>query len=167
MTQIRKLLTVVAVAMPGLSIVPVQAQTSPAAPAASSSANPNPFVAQIKVSRGVVRIERAGQKFPAPVGARIKVDDTVLTGGNGEAGLTFADNSTMSMGPESEVLLQRFNYDPTTYMGAFDAYVKQGTVALQAGNLAQSGADNLHVTTPKSELKGNAKQLLISVGDGK
>jgi len=159
MTKTFKLLSVVAVAVPGLCIAPVQAQT----PAAS----PSPFVAQIKVSRGIVRIERAGQRFPGPVGARIKVDDTVLTEANGEAGLMFLDNSTLSMGPDSEVLLQRFNYDPTTYMGAFDAYVKQGTVSLQAGNLAQSGPDNMRVTTPKSELKGNAKKLLISVGDAK
>jgi hypothetical protein len=71
------------------------------------------------------------------------------------------------MGPDSEVSLKRFNYDPTTYMGAFDAYVKQGTVSLQAGNLAESGPDNVRVTTPQAELKGNAKQLLISVGDTK
>jgi hypothetical protein len=52
-------------------------------------------------------------------------------------------------------------------MGAFDAYVKQGTVSLQAGNLADSGPDNLRIITPKSELKGNAKQLLISTGESK
>jgi len=158
MNQIKYILITTAVAMPGFCAVPVWAQTTPAA---------QPFVAQIKVSRGIVRIDRAGQRFPGPPGARIKVDDIIITEGNGSVGLMFADNSTLSMGPDSEVVLQRFNYDPTTYMGAFDAYVKQGTVSLQAGNLAQSGADNLRVTTPKSELKGNAKQLLISVGDAK
>jgi hypothetical protein len=38
---------------------------------------------------------------------------------------------------------------------------------LQAGNLADSGPDNLRITTPKSELKGNARQLLISTGESK
>ena len=127
------------------------------------SAEPSVFVAQVKVSRGVVRIQRAGQAFPAPAGTRLKVEDTVTTGGNGSVGVMFADNSTLSMGPEGEVLLQRFDYDPTTYMGAFDAYVKQGTVSLQAGNLAQTGADNLRVTTPQTQLSGNAKQLMINV----
>jgi hypothetical protein len=125
------------------------------------------WVAQIKVSRGIVRIDRAGQRFPGPVGARLKVDDSVISEGNGSVGLTFSDNSTLSMGPDSEVTLKRFEYDPTTHMGAFDAYVKQGTVSLQAGNLADSGPDNLRITTPKSELKGNARQLLISTGESK
>ena len=145
-------------AMVALLAVPAAAQSTPVAQA---------WVAQIKVSRGIVRIDRAGQRFPGPVGARLKVEDSVITEGNGSVGLTFADNSTLSMGPDSEVILQRYDYDPTTHMGAFDAYVKQGTVSLQAGNLAGSGPDNMRITTPKSELKGNAKQLLISIGESR
>ena len=139
----------------------------PASLAAPSEPVTQVWVAQIKVSRGIVRIDRAGQRFPGPVGARLKVDDSVISESNGSVGLTFSDNSTLSMGPDSEVTLKRFEYDPTTHMGAFDAYVKQGTVSLQAGNLADSGPDNLRITTPKSELKGNAKQLLISTGESK
>lgn len=132
-----------------------------------SSAVAPVWVAQIKVSRGIVRIARAHQRFPAPVGTRLKVDDSLITEANGSVGLTFTDNSTLSMGPDSEITLQRFEYDPTTHMGAFDAYVKQGTVSLQAGNLGHSGADNLRISTPRSELTGNAKQLLISTGESK
>jgi hypothetical protein len=124
-------------------------------------------VAQVKVSRGIVRIERAGQRFPAPVGARLKVEDSVITEANGSVGLMFADNSTLSMGPGGEVFLKTFNYDPTTYMGAFDAFVKQGTVSLQAGNLAQGAADSVKVRTPQAEVKGNARQFMVSVEEKK
>lgn len=141
----------------------------PALPAAAQDAQPvfQPWAAGIKVSQGIVRIVRGEKSYPGRVGAKLKGDDTIVTEGNGQAGLVFLDNSTLAMGPDTEVVLKRFSYDPTTYMGAFDAYVKQGTVSLQAGNLADSGADNVRVTTPKSELKGNSKQLLISVGDTK
>lgn len=158
MKQIKLFLAIATTATFTLPIPLLAAQNTPAAQA---------WVAQIKVSRGIVRIDRAGQRFPAPVGARLKIEDSIITEGNGSVGLTFADNSSLSMGPDSEVLLQKYDYDPTTHMGAFDAYVKQGTVSLQAGNLADSGPDNLRITTPKSELKGNAKQLLISIGESK
>ena len=159
MKQIKPILTAVASA---LLAVPMATLAAP-----GEAGTPSVWVAQIKVSRGIVRIERAGQRFPGPVGARLKVDDSVISEGNGSVGLTFSDNSTLSMGPDSEVTLKRFEYDPTTHMGAFDAYVKQGTVSLQAGNLADSGPDNLRISTPQSELRGNAKQLLISTGDSK
>ena len=143
-----------------LWVAPAVVQAAPNEPIAAPA-----WVAQIKVSRGIVRIERAGQRFPGPVGARLKVDDSVISESNGTVGLTFVDNSTLSMGPDSEVTLKRFEYDPTTHMGAFDAYVKQGTVSLQAGHLAESSPDNLRITTPRSELRGNARQLLISTGE--
>ncbi len=143
---------------------PVVAQ-APAVSAAAPAAQA--WVAQVKVARGIVRIERAGQRFPAPVGARLKVEDTVITEANGSVGLMFADNSTLSMGPGGEVLLKTFNYDPTTYLGAFDAFVKQGTVSLQAGNLAQGAPDSVKIRTPQAEVKGNARQFMVSVEEKK
>lgn len=122
------------------------------------------WVAQVKVSRGIVRIERGGQRFPAPVGARLKVEDAVITEANGSVGLIFADNSMLSMGPNGEVQLRAYSYDSTTYMGAFDAYVKQGTVSLQAGNLARSAPDNLKIRTPQADATGNARQFMVNVG---
>ena len=131
--------------------------------AAKPAAGPSTWVAQVKVSRGIVRIERAGQRFPSPVGARLRVEDTIITEANGSVGLMFADNSTLSMGPDGEVFLKAYSYDPTTYAGAFDAYVKQGTVSLQAGNLAQGAPDSLSIRTPQSDMKGNARHLLVNV----
>ncbi len=146
------------------SAVVVLAFSCPAAaqvPAAAPTARP--WVAQVKVSRGIVRIERAGQRFPSPVGTRLKVEDTVITEANGSVGLMFADNSTLSMGPNGEVFLHTFSYDPTTYLGAFDAFVKQGTVSLEAGNLAQGAADSVKISTPQAEVKGNAGRLMVNV----
>ena len=143
---------------PVVAQVGAASAAGPAAPA---------WVAQVKVSRGIVRIERGGQRFPSPVGARLKVEDTVITEANGSVGLMFADNSTLSMGPDGEVFLKTFNYDPTTYLGAFDAFVKKGTVSLQAGNLAQGAPDSVKIGTPQAEVKGNARQFLVSVEEKK
>jgi len=146
------------------STVVVLAFSCPAvaqAPAAAPTARP--WGAQVKVARGIVRIERAGQRFPSPVGTRLKVEDTVITEANGSVGLMFADNSTLSMGPNGEVFLHTFSYDPTTYLGAFDAFVKQGTVSLEAGNLARGAADSVKISTPQAEVKGNAGRLMVNV----
>jgi len=124
---------------------------------------PSPWVAQIKVSRGLVNIERDGQRYPGPIGARLKENDVVVTAGNGSAGLMFLDNSMLSLGPDAEVALQRYSYDPTTYMGAFDAYVKRGTVSVQSGNIARQSPDAMRVSTPKAEMKGDARAYVVSV----
>jgi hypothetical protein len=151
-----------------LAALAVAALTSPGAPALAEQAVLfQPWAAGIKVSNGSVQIVHGEKTYNGRVGAKLRVNDIVITGENGSVGLVFLDNSTLTMGPDTEVELKRYNYDPTTYMGAFDVFVKKGTVSLQAGDLADSGPDNVSVTTPKAELKGNAKQLLISVGDAK
>jgi len=125
----------------------------------------NIWGAQIKVSRGVVSIERDGQRYPGLVGARLKEKDVIQTGGNGSVGVMFNDNSTLSLGPDAEVILQRYAYDSTTYMGAFDAYIKRGTVSVQAGNIAKQAPDAMRMVTPKAELSGTAKNYVVSVGE--
>ena len=121
------------------------------------------WVGQVKVSRGIVQLERAGPRFPAPVGLRLKENDVILTEANGSVGLMFNDNSTLSMGPNGEVVLERYAYDSTTYLGAFDAFVKRGAVSLEAGNLANAAPESVRVKTPQAEIKGQARNFAVNV----
>jgi len=121
------------------------------------------WVGQVKVSRGIVALERAGQRFPAPVGLRLKENDVILTEANGSVGLMFNDNSVLSMGPNGEVLLERYAYDSTTYLGAFDAYVKRGAVSIEAGNLANAAPESVRVKTPLAEIRGQTRSFAVNV----
>lgn len=121
------------------------------------------WVGQIKVSRGIVALERDGKRFPGMVGLRLKENDVILTEANGSAGLMFNDNSTLSMGPNAEVLLERYAYDSTTYLGAFDAYVKRGAVSVEAGNLANAAPESVRVKTPLAEVRGQARNFAVNV----
>ena len=121
------------------------------------------WVAQVKVSRGIVQIERAGQRYLAPVGLRLKENDVVLTEANGSVGLMFNDNSVLSMGPNGEVVLERYAYDSTTYLGAFDAFVKRGAVSIEAGNLANAQTDAIRLKTPQAEMRGPARNFAVHV----
>lgn len=121
------------------------------------------WVGQIKVSRGIVALERGGQKFPAPVGVRLKENDVILTEANGSVGLMFNDNSILSMGPNGEVVLERYAYDSTTYLGAFDAFVKRGAVSIEAGNLANAAPESVRVKTPQAEVRGQARNFAVNV----
>src|SRR6476469_5761717 len=50
-------------------------------------------IGQVKVSRGEVTIDRAGQSLPGESGARLQTSDVVRTGSNGTVGITMTDNS--------------------------------------------------------------------------
>ena len=84
---------------------------------------------QIKVSTGSAQIERSGKKLPAKVGQVVQQGDVVITGSDGSVGITFRDNSLVSIGPDSVLAIDRFVFDSTTHQGAFDSSLKPWAAA--------------------------------------
>lgn len=132
---------------------------------------PAPLAAQeaghVKVSRGTVQIERAGQKVPASVGAPVQTGDVVTTGADGSVGITFLDNSLLSAGPNSVLALDRFAFDTTTHQGAFESSLKRGTLAVVSGKLAKQSPDAMKVKTPAAVLGVRGTEFLVRTGDPK
>jgi len=85
-------------------------------------------VGQIKVSSGAAFIERMGQRLAAIVGTNVESADTIVTGADGSAGITFNDNSRLSVGPNTTLSISRFSFNPNTHEGNFDSDLKRGTL---------------------------------------
>ena len=121
----------------------------------------------VKVSRGAVLIERAGQKMPAPVGAVVQAGDVVTTGADGAVGITFLDNSLLSAGPNSVLAIDRFAFDSTTHQGSFESSLRKGTLAVVSGKLAKQSPDAMKVKTPAAALGVRGTEFLVRTGDPK
>ena len=48
------------------------------------------------------------------------------TGADGSVGITMSDDSLLSAGPNSILSLDRYEFDPTTREGRFDASLRKG-----------------------------------------
>lgn len=118
----------------------------------------------IKVSKGAVQIERTGKRLPAQVGLGIQQGDVVITGANGSVGITFRDNSLVSVGPDSVLAIDRFVFDSTTHQGAFDSSLKQGTLAVVSGKLAKQSPEAMKVKTPAAILGVRGTEFLVRTG---
>ena len=69
---------------------------------------------EIKVVNGSAYLERAGERLALKAGMPVREADVVVTGANGTVGITFADNSLLSIGPNSNFTIERFgNFPPT------------------------------------------------------
>jgi hypothetical protein len=119
---------------------------------------------QIKVSKGAVHIERAGQRLPAPVGAKVQPGDIVVTGADGAVGILFADASLLSAGPESRLAIDTFLFDSTTNQGAFETTLEKGTLSAVSGKLAKQSPDAMKVRTPVTVLGVRGTEFLVRAG---
>jgi hypothetical protein len=121
---------------------------------------------QIKTSKGSAQIERSGQKLPATVGQVVHQGDVIVTGADGSVGITFRDNSLVSIGPDSVLAIDRFVFDSTTHQGNFDASLKQGTLAVVSGKLAKQSPDAMKVKTA-AILGVRGTEFLVRTGPAK
>ena len=121
-------------------------------------------VATVKSVQGKAHIERAGQDVPVTVGASLLQSDTVVTGANGAAGLTFADNTLISLGPNSRFAIDRFRFDRTTSGGEFQSTLSKGRMAVVSGKIAKSQVDAMKVRTPTSLLGVRGTEFVVDAG---
>ena len=122
-------------------------------------------VGQIKVATGQVFVDRNGQSLPGRVGLVLEADDVLRTGADGSVGITMRDNSLLSAGPNSILSLERFEFDPTTSEGRFDARLRRGTLAVVSGRLAKKSPQAMTVRTPSAVLGVRGTEFVVSVDE--
>ena len=122
-------------------------------------------VGQIKVATGQVSVERKGQSLPGRIGLLLESDDVVRTGADSSVGITMRDNSLLSAGPNSILSLERFEFDPTTDQGRFDAHLRRGTLAVVSGRIAKKAPQAMTVRTPSAVLGVRGTEFVVSVDE--
>ena len=120
---------------------------------------------RVKVSKGEVYVERDGQRIAAPVGFVIEVKDTVKTGTDGSVGITFNDNSLLSAGPNSELVIEKFLFDSTTHVGEFNTHLKRGTLAVVSGKIVKQSPEAMRIRTPAAVMGVRGTEFVVKVDE--
>lgn len=110
---------------------------------------------------GEVRVQRGEQQIAGVVGLPLYASDTIVTGKNGSAGITFDDNTLMSLGPASRFVIDRFQFNSTTHEGRFESTLKKGRVAVVSGKIAKHEQDAMTVRTPSSVLGVRGTEFIV------
>jgi len=120
---------------------------------------------RIKTVRGTAWVERAGTRLAASVGTPVRPDDVIVTGADGAVGITFADDSRLSIGPDTTLAIERFLFNPTTHEGAHETSLRRGTLAAVSGKLARQSADAMKVRTPAAVLGVRGTEFAVRAGE--
>jgi hypothetical protein len=130
-----------------------------ALPAAASD------IGLIKVANGNVTIERAGVKTRAEVGSVVREADVLRTGADGSAGITFSDNSLVSIGPSTVFAIDRYAFDSTTHAGRFEGSLRQGRLAAVSGKMVKQSPEAMKIRTPASVMGVRGTEFLVQVDE--
>lgn len=105
-------------------------------------------IGEITLTGGPITVTRAGQQIELNVGDYIYLNDLVEAG-EYNVGITFKDDTALSLESGARMIIDDFVYDPETPTeGSMNANVLGGGFSFVSGNVAKVGADAMTVTTP-------------------
>jgi len=120
-------------------------------------------VGRIKVVTGSAFIVRAGTLVPAQAGQAVFQADGLRTGDGGRVGITLRDDTRLSLGPNSEVRLDRFAYAPAESQVGFVLRIVRGVVAYVSGRIAKLSPDSIRLEAPGAIVGVRGTTLAVRV----
>ena len=89
--------------------------------------------------------------------------DVIKTGKNGEAGLIFDDDTVVGLGPDSEISIEKFLFDPANRQLSFIAKIIHGTFSFISGQITKLAPQKVKFETPDATLGVRGTKFLVKV----
>jgi hypothetical protein len=126
-------------------------------------AQERPVAGRIKVSSGAAFVVRDGAQIPALVGQNVFESDGLRTAGDGKIGVTLNDDTRLSLGPNSELKLERFTYAPADSGFGLVLRFVRGVSTYVSGRIAKLAPDSIRLETPAAIIGVRGTTLAINV----
>jgi hypothetical protein len=117
----------------------------------------------IKKQEGTVEIVRDGKSLPATVGTTVMSGDLLKTTKDSSVALMLKDETRMSLGANSQVALDKFNFDANTYQGNLFVNVLKGTFAMISGLVVKNNPTSTQIKTPTSTAGIRGTSFVVEV----
>jgi hypothetical protein len=132
-----------------------------AAPAAAETL----AIGKAKIVSGTVLVIRGTARTPVKVGDPLNEHDVYETGADGSLGITFTDNTSFSIGPNSRVAIDTYFFDPKNLKGNMLAQIKKGTMMVRTGELTRQQPGSVKIKTPRTVLGVRGTTFVVSVDE--
>ncbi len=121
-------------------------------------------IGTVKTSNGDAKIIRSGAPAAAMVGHPIQQNDVVVTGADGSIGVTFTDSTMLSLGPNTEIVVDKYVFDPKANNVSFTASMAKGTLQFISGEIAKLSPDAVRFNIPTGTIAVRGTRFLVEVG---
>ncbi len=96
------------------------------------------------------------------VGVDVQANEVITTQANDRAHLMFLDGTSLSVGPNAQLTIDKFVYDPATKTGDLAINASKGVFRLVGGKISKTNA--ITVTTPSSTIGIRGGISIFNVG---
>ena len=117
----------------------------------------------VKKMDGNVSIQRDGQTLPVQVGTTLRAGDVLRTGDAASTGVMLKDETRVSLGPNSQVVLDKFAFNADTHQGNFLVRIFKGTLMMVSGLIVKANPSAASVRTPTGTVGIRGTEFIVDI----
>ncbi len=121
------------------------------------------FIGVVKEVSQDAFLIRNGETMPASVNMKMQVGDMVRTGPDGVIGFILKDDTVVSIGPGSEIVIDDFSFDPAGKKLSFIARLLHGTASYLSGQIVKISPESARFETPVATIGMRGTHFLVKV----
>jgi hypothetical protein len=120
-------------------------------------------VGVVKTVTGNASLVRGQQTIPATTGTKFFLNDTLQTGPDSSLGVIFRDDSVLSLGSNSRVVVDQFLFAPAEGKLGFLIKIMHGTIAYLSGVIGRLSPSTATFTTPVATIGIRGTHFAVKV----
>jgi hypothetical protein len=122
-------------------------------------------VGSVKTMKGAASIIRLNAVITAKIDERIFKGDVLRTGTDGSLGVAFKDDSLLSLGPNSEIVIDEFLFAPAEGKLSIVTRMLRGTAAYLSGMVGKLSPESVRFETPVASVGIRGTKLLVKIDE--
>lgn len=126
-----------------------------------------PAIGKTKTGKGNIVVIRSGKEIPITIGDKLYPKDIIRTGADSSVGIIFEDNTILSMGPKSEIVIDEYVFAPEKGMLSMITRMVKGTASYISGVIGRQSPESVKFETPDATIGIRGTEFLVKVKDDK
>jgi hypothetical protein len=120
-------------------------------------------VGSVKTAQGGVLVRRGADTIPPREGTKILLNDILQTSADGRLGVILEDGTRIALGPNTELKVDRFVYQPVEGNFGLLLSLGRGLLAYISGKIAQFSPESVSVSTPVGVIGLRGTTFAVSI----
>jgi hypothetical protein len=120
----------------------------------------------LKSFAGQVVVQRGAEVIPCREGMHMFEHDVLRTGADGQAGIILSDGTRVSIGPKTELGIERFLFEPAAGEFSLIMRLARGVLAYVSGRIAQFSPQAVKVETPVGVIGLRGTEFAVTLDPG-
>ena len=120
-------------------------------------------VGSVNRLEGTASIVRKNQTIPARVGETIYTMDVLKTGRDGSLGMIFKDDTSLAIGPQSEIIITEFLFSPAEGELSIVTRLLRGSMVYLTGIIGRLSPESVRFETPVANIGIRGAKFAVKI----